>query len=360
MGGLKDRRLETQVRSNGRPLRLAFVSHNLSSNPLGRVYSLWLVARALGWEGRVVGPWRGAVWRPLRTCQFVERCEGWPDDQWPGTCPDALEWADVILAVKPLPTSFGVARLWAQELSKPLVLDVDDADLEFRLLRRPHRINLWRSAVGAKRVPVMTSNPSLQRRWGGELVPHVRTSGVPGRAHTTSKPVIAFVGTPRVHKGIDILRLAVEQLVTAGHACSLLVTADEPADARPWEMWTGPTSMSEGRRIVSESDVVGVVSENHAFARSQFPVKLVDGMLAARAVLTTDLPVHRWALGDAGVFVPPGRVDPIRRALLKLREPELRSRLGQAARRRALERFTPEAAAGAFERVVRSAVDGRA
>ncbi len=100
-------------------------------------------------------------------------------------------------------------------------------------------------------------------------------------------------------------------------------------------------------------------SLDQGYAPAQVPVKLIDAMHAGRAVVASDLPPVRWALGDAGLLVPPGSVGQLSAALVKLADPEVRARLGQAARSRALERFVPGAVSPVVAKVVAAAHHAR-
>ena len=71
-----------------------------------------------------------------------------------------------------------------------------------------------------------------------------------------------------------------------------------------------------------------------------FPQKIPDGMASGRVIVATDLAPHRWALSDppAGILCRPRPRD-LAEALRRARDPELRRRLGENARRTAEERF---------------------
>jgi glycosyltransferase involved in cell wall biosynthesis len=194
----------------------------------------------------------------------------------------------------------------------------------------------------------------LQQWYGGTLVPHVRPA-VPAPPQSAGRDVVVrFVGSPRGHKGLDVLRAAVAR--TAGDGVRLDVTADPPADAAPWEGWLGQTSVAQGRDLVATADVVALPSLPGGWSRAQLPAKLVDAMILGRAVVASDLPPLRWGLGDAGLLVPPGDVDALAAALQALRDPATRLGYGTAAHRRGSAVFGVAAVAPVFEAVVRDVV----
>jgi glycosyltransferase involved in cell wall biosynthesis len=140
---------------------------------------------------------------------------------------------------------------------------------------------------------------------------------------------------------------------------TLCITAPAPTDARPHERWVGGGSFAEGAALLDRSDVTVALSDDTPFTRAQLPAKVIDSMMAGRAVIASDLPPIRWALGDAGILVRPGSVSELAAALSRLMHDEVTgvAHLGERARRRALELFTPAAVAPDFAVAARAASD---
>ena len=91
-----------------------------------------------------------------------------------------------------------------------------------------------------------------------------------------------------------------------------------------------------------------------------FPYTVIEAMTCGRPCVATDVGGVREAVGDAGLVVPP--LDPAAMAdacLNLLRDPQLRRRLGRAARSRALEHFTVDRAVGAFSEIYAGLAVGR-
>ena len=339
-----------------------FVTPALNDNSTGRTYSLWLLARSLGWTADIISFHGDRVWSPLEGTDFAAACRSVPLPSQRARAAflatEAQKYS-VVVAVKPLPQSLGIALIARSKADFPLVVDIDDPDLELRLAWRPlvhavlwraRYLRFWLSVRGpfkiAKRASVIVSNPVLQERHGGVLVPHSRTDTGQGEPHESSSPSIAFVGTPRGHKGIDVLRAAVEDL--SGEGFTLTVTAVPPADAKPWENWIGNVPFESGLRLVAESDIVVIPSLRTDNAIGQLPVKLMDAMLLGRAVIVTDVDPLPWAVGRHGVVVPPNDSHALSTELRRLREPKTRSILGDNMRERGLEVFTVDQVAPAF------------
>jgi glycosyltransferase involved in cell wall biosynthesis len=356
-------------------MRLSFFAHTVSGNALGRVYSLWLLAEALGWDTLIHVPHLGPIWAPLQDeHRFRSRLT---------TSLDDVPLADALIAVKPLLGSFGVALRVRARTRQPLVLDVDDPDWEeaFGFERRSVFIPAVKRTVrGRPRYPVdrtqgerrqhisayresrlrskarrlgavAISNPMLAQWYPGVVVPHVRLPAPAIPAPPGPGLRVAFVGTPRQHKGLEVLRAASR----AVEGVRLVITANAPADAHTHEEWVGETTLEQGLRIVNESHVIALPSLDTGYARFQLPVKLIDAMIAGRAIVASDLEPLRWAAEGAALFLPPGDVQSLTDALQQLRDEELRYRLGQQARASALARFTPEAVAPVFADLISGA-----
>jgi glycosyltransferase involved in cell wall biosynthesis len=87
------------------------------------------------------------------------------------------------------------------------------------------------------------------------------------------------------------------------------------------------------------------------------PNSVLECMMAGRAIVATDLPGVRDALGPGadGVVVPPGDPDAFSRALLDLlRNPAKRQQLGQQNRARIRSEFSVERMAGRYLEMIRA------
>jgi glycosyltransferase involved in cell wall biosynthesis len=341
-------------------MRLLIVAVTRSQNSLARAYCLWLLAQELRWGATIVTPPGGDLWPPVVGTQFSRHVVTWAE---------LRETHDVVVAVKPLLASFGVALDYCRSNNLPLLLDMDDPDWEARygysdwqrlrvaiaMLRRGRSpLPYQRLRREARRAPRTLSNPVLAEQWPGVVIPHVRlpyetVSPAPSKGALR----VAFVGTPRGHKGLEVLRSAIAQVPGS----RLSVTADPPPDARPHESWLGPTTMQESLAVLRDTDCVVIPSDDTNFARAQLPAKVIEAMIAQRAVVAYDLPPIRWAVGDTGLLVPAGAEARLVEALRRLSaDPRLVVEFAQRARRRAMELFTPAAVAPAFAAAVDTAL----
>ena len=352
-------------------LSVVLVVHDLSNGCMARARALAEVLDLLGHQTRTVSAWGEEVWPPARGTPFAASAARLSRR---GVA-DAVGGADLVIAVKVLPQSLGLALQAAVRSGVPIIADVDDPDVEARTQWAPAR-SLLSQAVhhpkhyaqlralrwAARRLTTTVSNPVLQSIYGGELVPHAVPDRGAGQQHTSDRPLLSFIGTVGPHKGVGLLRAATARLHEEGWR--LLVTAEPPPDARPWETWTGPR-VPDSRALLQRSDVVVIASGapdqaageglQADYARAQLPLKLIEAMLAARAVVVSDYGPLPWAARAAPV-VPVADVDALVAALRPLADPELRNRLGGKLREEAIARYTPAAVAPGLERAIARAL----
>ncbi|WP_307109499.1 glycosyltransferase family 4 protein [Rhodococcus sp. SORGH_AS_0303] len=352
-------------------MKVLFVTPILSDNSTGRTYSLWLNTIAAGWQASVVSYNGDKVWEPLAGTDFAEACISYSYVKRQQRRVHLAELSrnfDVVVAVKPLPQSLGVALDAFQVRRFPLVIDIDDPDLEARLAMRPYfrgiawrarHFRFWlrvRSADAIQRRGTVTvSNPVLKDQYGGQIVAHSRVDPGVGADHTSTTPTVAFVGTARAHKGINELRQAVA--LCQGNKVRLVVTAEAPSDAQPWESWIGSSTLDDGLKIVQESDIVVIPSLPVGFSTGQLPAKLVDAMLCGRAVVVSNVAPLDWAVGASGIISVAGDAHSIASKITALCDPSVRSENGAAMRSRGLALFSVESVGNDFEKACRRSIE---
>jgi len=349
-------------------MRIAIVTPDLSDNSLGRTYCLWLLANAAGFNAQVYSTTGTKIWEPLNHSDFSSTCTRLDESDLSAELAGRF---DLIIAVKPLATSLGVAHRTSLATGIPLLLDIDDPDLEAKLswrdpLRRLKRGVLHGRTVRefsrmrrlSRRYPKIVSNPYLQRLYGGQLIPHVRTPTLlVSNGSGEGELKVAFVGTNRPHKGVDLLREAVSRLQPA--PVSLTVTDYAPDDAAPWENWVGPTSLEDGIALVRRSNAVVLPSAAGLLSHGQLPVKLVDAMMLGKAVVVTRVEPMPWAVGDTGLVLRRRTAGDVAQALESLLDEEARSDMGTRARKRAMALFSVDANLERFVQACGAAVEAR-
>ena len=209
-------------------------------------------------------------------------------------------------------------------------------------------------AVGDRAARLVEDTVGLRRGSVLTIYNGVPDLGLPNQTRSGVDTVIGTLARLDRIKGLDLLLGAAAtlpgtrlQLVGEGPERDALAAQAERLGVAgrvqfvPW---------SDGaRRLLGEMDVFVLPSRNEGF-----PLSIVEAMLAARPVVATDVGSVREAVvdGETGYVVPPDDEPALRDALSRLvGDPELRRRMGDAGRARALRLFTAEAMARAFEQV---------
>jgi glycosyltransferase involved in cell wall biosynthesis len=273
---------------------------------------------------------------------------------------------DVILASKLMPTSFGIGLLKKRASGKPLIVDIDDWELGFfyhsgfwgrmgRLLNfsnpngLPHTWLMERLAGYTDAVTV--SNRFLQNKFNGILVPHCRDTSIldPGRFDSEAikktwglqgKKVLMFLGTPRPHKGIDDLRVALER-IDDSNVYLLIVGADDPTSfcGAKWGAVRGrvrvlPKIPFENLpEYLAAADILLVPQRQTTDSVGQMPAKLFDAMAMGKPIIATRVSDITEVLGACGYLVDPDKPAQLADAIQYILDhPEEAQRRGQEAR----------------------------
>jgi len=167
----------------------------------------------------------------------------------------------------------------------------------------------------------------------------------------SAPPVAAFVGRMIRSKGLDVLVDAGRRLADRGRQIHIDLYGKSDADnpeaipvsqLETWSRegfvaWRGHTS--DVKSVWARSDIAVLP----AITREGMPRSVLEAASSARPLIVTDVPGCRHFVRDGieGFVVPAGDAAALATALEKLaRDPELRHRMGLAARARLLEAFT--------------------
>lgn len=365
-------------------MKVSVLCFDVSDNAVGRA---WLLARLLEPLGpvEIVGPRFGAaVWEPLAEESIPVR--SLPGGRLPAFAtrlPALARMADgdLLYASKPRLTSAGIGYLARLAGHRPLLLDVDDWEVGFFLRGGP-----WGTVGRALNL----SNPSgltwtwlmermmgladgitvasrfLERRFGGVLIPHVRDTDrwAPGRADpdpardrlgVDKERVVMFLGTPRAYKGVLDLAAAVARIGRSDVVLALVGTDPDSETARavmaqhPGARLIGRVPIAQVPAYLAAAHVVVVPQRDSSDTRGQVPAKLFDAMALGRPIVSTRVSMIPEILEGCGLLVEPGDVAGLAAAIARLLDrPEEARALGEAARRRAVKRYSFESARAAL------------
>ncbi|ARV63251.1 glycosyl transferase group 1 [Nostocales cyanobacterium HT-58-2] len=303
---------------------------------------------------------------------------------------------DIIYAVKPKVTSFGLSLLKKISSHRPLLLDMDDWELSwyggFEWKYRPSLKQFARDILkkdGALRFPdhplyiqwieslvpkadaVTIDTQFLKERFGGVYIPNGKDTAMFNpdiydsqasrmRYGLSDYRILMFPGAPRPHKGIEDILMALDRLNQLD--LRLVIVGGNPYDdyddklIQRWGRWIiklpkYPVEVMP--EIVAAAHVVVVPQRDTIIARAQFPLKLTDGMAMAKPVLSTRVGDIPEILGEAGYLVDPNSPEQIAEQIQCIfQDFELAKERGRKARERCIEKYSIEVMASTLKSVI--------
>ena len=360
------------------------VSFDLSNNSVGRAY---IMAEVLGryYDVEILGPAsRGVVWEPLAQDSSVKYTIRSPYECFRSLLTTR---ADAIYAIKPLGTSYGVSLLARSFRHRPLLLDIDDWELGFfldyqsrrgmlrsaRRIRNPNNItSTWLlDKLSRSADHITVSNRFLQRRFGGDLIPHFRDTSqfdpakfdqelIKTELGLGHRKVVLFLGTPRRHKGISQLADAIGRLSRTDVTLLIVGAAEAQVDRLPKNGFVsvlGQQPFKDIPKFLAAADLVVLFQSGSLSSQGQVPAKVFDAMSMAKPIIASnvsDLPV---ILDGCGELVEPGDVGSLTHTMGALLDDPVRATdLGRRARERCVAEYSYDAVGPRLRDIVASAL----
>ncbi|MBD2449230.1 glycosyltransferase family 4 protein [Nostoc sp. FACHB-152] len=303
---------------------------------------------------------------------------------------------DIIYAMRPKATTFGLALIKKIKNHRPVILDIDDWELSWhggeKWQYRPSVKQLYRDIFkkdGALRYPdhplylktfegmvnkadaITIHTQFLKERFGGVYLPNGKDTNLfnpdlynPEESKTryglSGYRILMFPGAPRPYKGVEEVLIALDQLNEPD--LKLVIVGGSPYDdydaqlMEKWGRWIiklPKYPSTQMPQIVAAADVIVVPQRNTPAALAQFPLKLTDGMAMAKPILATKVGDIPEILGDTGYLVDSDYPEQIA-AQIKLIFQDLNAanERGKQARKRCIEKYSIEAMATTLKSVI--------
>jgi glycosyltransferase involved in cell wall biosynthesis len=357
-------------------VKISVICFDLSSNAFGRA---WLLAQALsvGYDVEIIGPSRkGGIWAPMADSRISVKEFIW--DRYPNfygikkNILDAID-GDLILASKLMPTSFGIGLQKKYSSGKPLLVDIDDWELGFfyhsgfwgrvgRFLNFSNPNGLpyvWRMEhLVGEADAVSVSNRFLQKKFKGVLLPHCRDTSVldpqkfnmdemKERIGLTDKKIVMFLGTPRPHKGINDLLIALKQvnipelrLVVIGAENQQEFLKGVDPSIRDRVVVLPKVPFQNLPEFLSAADIVAIPQRQTSDSVGQIPARLFDAMSMAKPIIASRVSDIPEVLEDCGHLVDPSEPSQLADCIQYiLNHPGEAKAKGYAARERCKQRY---------------------
>lgn len=378
--------------------KISLVVSNLTDGGVIRAFLLAQILRHLGHHPEIVGFEYGYLYAQPPEGVSVKVIKG---DRYPHFLGSVRQmWplldGDILYALKPKPSSFGIALLRRWRTKQPLILDMDDWELSWYggddwsyqptpkqlyrdifkpngQLRNPdHPLYVKWLEKWVKSVDALTVNAAfLLRRFGGKYLPNGKDTDLFNPTpydpeHSRQKynlagyRVLMFPGAPRPHKGVEDALTALEKLNDARYR--LVIVGGSPYDdyddrlLKRWGKWLiklPRCPVMQMPEVLAAAHVVVVPQGKSLAGEAQFPHKLTDGMAMAKPILSTQMGSIPEILADTGYLVPPNDPDAIAVTLTEIfKNWDTAQQRGQAARQRCVEQYSVHKMAIDLERIL--------
>lgn len=381
--------------------KISVLAPDLSGGGGTRVYLLAQVLQRLNYDVTVFGCFFGeSLYPPPPYNLKVISVQG---DIYPQLMNSIIKLlkhidGDLLYAVKPRPTSFGVALLKRLLTRCPIILDIDDWEMswwggdawQYRTtpkhflrqilkkdgdLRNPHfpLYVQWMEKLIKKADAITVNTKFLQNRYGGLYLPNGKDTNLfdpekfdyqvsRQKYGLSDYRVLMFPGTARPHKGLEDVLMALDHLnqpdlrlvvvggrdIGDGYIEQLLNT---------WPQWLiklPQQSLEQMPEIVAAADIIVVPQRDDPTANAQFPLKLTDGMSMAKPIISTRVGDIPEILGDRGYLVNPNSPEQIAQTIQYIFENlEEAKEKGEKARQKCMKNYSIEAMASTISQIIR-------
>ena len=373
--------------SNAPAIKVSVIAPDVSGGGMTRVYLVSQILQRLGHTVEVIGCQFGdTIYPPPPKSVTVSPVPGKRLPAFIGSARQLLRQiqGDLIYAIKPRPTSLGIALLKKLYTHRPVMLDIDDWELSWfgghRYSYRPSAPQLARDifradgalrdlehpfylALGERWVPqvdaITVNNQFLQGKFGGHYLPNSKDTHIfdPARFDPevsrqiyglSDYRVLMFPGTARPHKGLEDILAALDQLNQPD--LRLVIVGGRKPDSYEdelmarWPQWLIKLPrfpLDQMAEVVAAAHIIVVPQRDTPTARAQFPIKLTDGMAMAKPILSTTVGDIPKILGDTGYLVAPHAPAEVAKMLQTILEnPEQAANRGRLARERCIQHYS--------------------
>ena len=298
----------------------------------------------------------------------------------------------ILYVFKPLTTSLGVSLIAKMFNKVPLILDIDDWELGFVLDKKNGAqktvevlLHSLLERLTNKADEITVSSHFLKKRFGGRYIPHAVNCEIydPKRYDRdlireklgiSDDVVIGFIGTPRKHKGLDLLLKALAILLEEHKSLRNLkfMFTGDPNDyyvrvllkssfkllGHERTLFLGLQPKSHEPELILASDIIVIPQRRTYAALGQVPAKVFTAMSMERPIIASsisDLPV---ILRGCGLLVEPDNVHSLVKGIAFLAShPDIAETLGKRARIKCIREYSYQAIKPKLLKIVKRVLD---
>ncbi|MDB5100588.1 MAG: hypothetical protein JWM80_5009 [Cyanobacteria bacterium RYN_339] len=292
---------------------------------------------------------------------------------------------DVLYAMKPRPSSYGVALRHRVETRLPVIVDIDDWELFMvkpwskymvknlaYALPRLNEVNNYASTWMMDKLIRFADGRTVvssffQQRYGGMLAPQYVDTDLFDPAAYDRKAMrqsfglddyqlIVFAGIAHPAKGVGDIIAALRKLGNHRRDWRLVIVgpvtpyAQELADQDDRVVLMGTQPPTRTPEFLAMADLVVLPQQVARASQGQMPMKMYEAMAMGLPVVSTQMSDIPHLLSGCGLVTPPGDLGQLADAIaLMLDNPAGAADLGRRARERIVERHSWRAGAVELE-----------
>lgn len=329
--------------SDNMPSKIAVSSWDFSHNAVGRATTLFNLYQYAQYDVDLIGCMiqnntknHKKVWQPLNDSQiiynFFEINQADIDDLLPKAVDFVIKNPySIVHLSKPRITNVVLGILYRYIWGTKIILDIDDEELSFLKEKNNFEYSnnikddYWTNySVSLYDIfdAVTVSNPALQHKYGGAIIPHIRNEKIfyPNQTlkaqnrekygiNQTDK-VVLFFGTPKRHKGLLETAKAISQI--GREELLFLIVGDFPELGLKEELLTIENvrymflpnqPYDQAKNIVAMGDMCILMQDEHSeTAKYQLPAKLIDALAMGLTVFLQKTPATEHLMSASNIY----------------------------------------------------------
>lgn len=324
--------------------KIAVSSWDISHNAVGRATTLFDLYRYTQYDVDLIGCMiqnnaknHKKVWQPLNDSQIIYNFFEVNQSKIDDLLPKAVNFViknpySIVHLSKPRITNIILGILYRHIWGAKIILDIDDEELAFLKEKKSNfeysnniKDDYWTNyTVSLYDIfdAITVSNPALQHKYGGTIIPHIRNEKIfyPNQTlkaqnrdkygiNQTDK-VVLFFGTPKRHKGLLETAKTISQI---GHQELLfLIVGDFPELALKEEllaidnvryMFLPNQPYDQAKNIVAMGDMCVLMQDEHSeIAKYQLPAKLIDALAMGLTVFLQKTPATEHLISAPNIY----------------------------------------------------------
>lgn len=324
--------------------KIAVSSWDFSHNAVGRAITLFDLYQYAQYDVDLIGCMiqnkknHKKIWQPLNDSQIIYNFFEINQSDIDKLLPKAIDFViknpyDIVHLSKPRITNIILGILYRHIWGAKIILDIDDEELAFLKEKKTNfeysnniKDDYWTNySVSLYDIfdAITVSNPALQHKYGGIIIPHIRneklfypnqTLKIQNREKYGIKQtdkVILFFGTPKSHKGLLETAKAILQLncsdllfLIVGDFSEIALKNELLAIDNVRYMFLPDQPYDQAKNIVVMGDIcVLMQDESSEIAKYQLPAKLIDALAMGLTIFMQKTPATEFISAPNLYFV---------------------------------------------------------